>query len=118
MHMKSRSKLRSLRGACKDFPKEMLKLKTKVTDAEKLKFKVFFLPRLEMRSVFQVLPEAASKIIQTTTETTKYKGSRNHRRMKKEKDGTRENSWFLEISLEDRTKTRMREGKRKPRKQF
>ena len=43
MHMlKSRSKLRSLRGACKDFPKAVLKLKTKVTDAEKPKFKVFF----------------------------------------------------------------------------
>ena len=72
MHMlKSRSKLRSLRGACKDFRKAALKLKTKVTDAENLKFKVFLVSRLEMRSVFQGLPEAASKIIQTTTETTK-----------------------------------------------
>ena len=68
-HVDVQIQMRSLRGVCEDFPKAVLKLKTKVTGAENQKFKVFLLPRLEMR-VFQGFPEAASKIIQTTTETT------------------------------------------------
>ena len=58
--------VQSLQGPSKG----SVETQNKVTGAEELKFKVFLLLRQEMRSVFQGLPQTASKIIQTTRETT------------------------------------------------